>query len=501
MISIPPCWGSTAHDYIQIAHNDFPISSASFNSTIHDKTTPFHTPTNTSDPHTPSLSQNNHLPETHHSHPPVTDHQPNIHTRHEQHITPRIQRTLDHFWSNRNTCLEKTTEHTVTWGDYPSSNKKNTRLLFQNINGIRRANKCSKAHIIGMSLDSLKVNIAGLAETNLDWNNYENKNSCTDIFRNYWRQTKIGMTSSHHRSNQFYQPGGVAMITGFPWSSRSKISCDPSGLGRWTESEISGRNNRKIVVISAYMVCKDSIERSGPNTAYTQQWRILKEKNPLDNPDPRKIAFEDLKERINEIKQCGNEVIVMLDANDTLQNTRLAFTKWTSEVNLVDPLIQRHGTDSEPPTYARGSKRIDYILVSERLSEYVTSCGILPLHSICFSDHQAIFIDIEVQLFLRSEPPSNLTRVSRGISSEDPRAVKRYQANLSAALDKYDFESMISEVDRMIAIHGANDIVHEMLELIDSKFCQARLDCEKESQSKYRHPWSPTLRDASLALN
>jgi restriction endonuclease Mrr len=44
-------------------------------------------------------------------------------------------------------------------------------------------------------------------------------------------------------------------------------------------------------------------------------------------------------------------------------------------------------------------------------------------------------------------------------------------------------------------------MVHEMLETIDHKFTQTRLDCEKASHSKFRHPWSPKLRDASLAIN
>jgi endonuclease/exonuclease/phosphatase family metal-dependent hydrolase len=85
-----------------------------------------------------------------------------------------------------------------------------------------------------------------------------------------------------------------------------------------------------------------------------------------------------------------------MDANDTLQNTRSALNKWTAETIMIDPLVQRHGTEGEPPTYARGSKRIDYYLVSEHLSEYVTSCGILPLHNICFSDHRALYIDIDL---------------------------------------------------------------------------------------------------------
>jgi hypothetical protein len=294
-----------------------------------------------------------------------------------------------------------------------------------------------------MGLDSMHATIAGFAETNLNWNNYENKNACSTIFKKYWRQTKISMTSSAKNTREYYQPRGVAMVTGFPWASRTKTYVDQSNLGRWVESEISGKQNRKVTIISAYIVCKDSIDRSGPNTAYTQQWLILKEKNPHANPEPRATCFEDLKARIKALREQDQEIILMMDANDSLQNTRSALTKWKKEVNLIDPLVQRHGTDEEPPTYARGSKRIDYILVSDRISEYIVAGGILPLHHICFSDHRALYIDIDLQAYLRSDPPSHMSRVARGISSEDPRSVKKYQEYLSKALDDHDFEKSI----------------------------------------------------------
>jgi hypothetical protein len=111
-------------------------------------------------------------------------------SRKPQTHSPKLQRTLEQFWRNRTKCLSNSSNQDTTWGDYPISDKTHCRILFQNINGICRANKYSKAHIIGMSLDSLNVDIAGLAETNLDWNNYENKSSCTNIFRNYWKQKK-----------------------------------------------------------------------------------------------------------------------------------------------------------------------------------------------------------------------------------------------------------------------------------------------------------------------
>lgn len=51
------------------------------------------------------------------------------------------------------------------------------------------------------------------------------------------------------------------MIVGQPWSGRTTIGVDPSGLGRWTEATISGKEARKVTVITAYRVVKISVKK------------------------------------------------------------------------------------------------------------------------------------------------------------------------------------------------------------------------------------------------
>ena len=54
---------------------------------------------------------------------------------------------------------------------------------------------------------------------------------------------------------------------------------------------------------------------------------------------------------------------MMTDANDDrLEWTSKTFQNFIDELQLVDPLHQKFGQDAMTPvTYARGSKRLDYI--------------------------------------------------------------------------------------------------------------------------------------------
>jgi hypothetical protein len=252
----------------------------------------------------------------------------------------------------------------IPWGDSPQiKGKKTCRILFQNVNGISQQHKFAKRHIIGSEAELLEVDILGMAQTNINWHQQEPTLRCTHIFRNYWKQTKIGTSTSSfifkkhtgERIKSMYKPGGTMTITGFPWASRTTARKDPTNLGRWNESELTGEHNRKVTVITAYNVCKANISDSGPKTAYTQQYCLLKELNPNKKPNPRAQLLLDLGKRIRELKNQQQEVIILCDANDSLQNPNSQFSNWAQQLGLIDILVERHGTDDEPPTYIRGS--------------------------------------------------------------------------------------------------------------------------------------------------
>jgi hypothetical protein len=358
-----------------------------------------------------------------------------------------VQSTINTFHNRRNLERNSDSHNGIPWGHYPESDKTGCRILFQNVNGIPHSNKYAKAHALGMELDSIQADIIGLAETNLDWSTDRNINKCRSIFRNYWKQTKIGFCSSNCHTNKYFQPGGVASITTSNWSSHSTIINDPSGLGRWTETEITGKKGITVSIITAYAVCKDSIERSGTTTAFTQQWNLLKLKEPESDHDPRERLFRDLGQHIDHLRSKHHEIILLIDANESLQTPNSSFTGWVQRHCLNDALVQVHGTDDEPATHARGTHRIDYILTTDIISEFITSAGILPLFEVCYSDHRALFIDIDLKGYLQTGCPPTISRANRGISSDDPRTIQKYQQLLARAIKESQIEEKIKEIE------------------------------------------------------
>ena len=153
-------------------------------------------------------------------------------------------------------AIGSTQTGTIPWGDEILGRETtgSARFLCQNVNGISNTDHLSKAHEIGEAARDFGVNILGLIETNVDWSYGDIRANITNTLRRYWTHSKACFSSSANGFNQVQQPGGTALIIGQPWSGRTSTDSDPSGLGRWTEATITGREKRKVTVINAYRV-------------------------------------------------------------------------------------------------------------------------------------------------------------------------------------------------------------------------------------------------------
>lgn len=113
--------------------------------------------------------------------------------------------------------------------------------------------------------------------------------------------------------------------------------------------------------------------------------------------------WEDLTKRVKQLKESGYELIILMDANDSLQQSNSSLKDFVKTCELDDIISKRHGTKDDPPTHNRGKQRIDYILITPTLSAYVSACGILPFNDICSSDHRAIYADIDIKGYLQGD--------------------------------------------------------------------------------------------------
>ena len=90
-----------------------------------------------------------------------------------------------------------------------------------------------------------------------------------------------------------WKPGGTLLAVVGPWGTRV-LDSGMDELGRWTWIKLQGREQESITIYNVYNVCKNTIGRAGPATAFAQQWHLLRLAGDK-TPDPRKQCISDLK--------------------------------------------------------------------------------------------------------------------------------------------------------------------------------------------------------------
>ena len=105
------------------------------------------------------------------------------------------------------------------------------------------------------------------------------------------------------------------------WTSRVvEKGADPFGLGRWSYLVLQGQGGIKILLITAYRVCKQTMTSAGPTTSTAQQFRALSEQfraaDRVDDPIPRHQFIVDLQGWMEHMVGKGYQIILGIDANE-----------------------------------------------------------------------------------------------------------------------------------------------------------------------------------------
>jgi hypothetical protein len=190
------------------------------------------------------------------------------------------------------------------------------RLYFQNINGIS-TNQWEDLRHSSLQLQKFNIDIVGFAETNISLN-HTNRSYAQAQIRRFTKQAHISTSCSLDTGPTDYQPGGVC--TGVLGKCTGRIVetfTDPSGLGRWAGHLLIGSGTSSIAVITAYR----PIRSQGIGTTYQQQWRLLRHAEK-ENPEPRAQLLHDLAATIKNWTNKKYEVILMWDANESLDNPK-----------------------------------------------------------------------------------------------------------------------------------------------------------------------------------
>jgi hypothetical protein len=102
---------------------------------------------------------------------------------------------------------------------------------------------------------------------------------------------------------------------------------------------------------------------------------------------------------------------------------------------LFDVHVHQHGDTSMVPTYIRGSKRLDYCLLSPELAPFVVASGINRFSQCYHSDHRALFLDINLAAYLGASLPK-LARPDQRFVSSSSRHVTKFISTIYAHLQE-----------------------------------------------------------------
>ena len=383
-------------------------------------------------------------------------------------------------------------------GDPMDENPTNgtTRLFVQNLNGLSWNKDGGKWPYVCETIDSTQADIACFSEINTDTTRYDVRKKMEDICRQQFDQHRLVLSSSTSKSTTTYKPGGTAIVARDAITTRIK-SHTRDRMGRWTSISFTTSSTKKLRVISAYQVCHQI--RTGTNTAAAQQTAqlILEQaiNNTIRRQTPRQAFKHDLTTFIQQVQADNEDIILVGDFNDDITDADSNMQHIASQCGLVDLFSVRLGSPTIPPTYQRGTKRLDYVLMSPSLVPKIQAAGYDPFGYRLPSDHRAMFLDFRTDLLFDQVLPGISSNSKRDFSTSTPGVVPAYVTYKIKYLNDHRF------FERLTVLGDTERPNHDLAERLDRDFQRASLHAARLCTKKPRPPWSPQLAQAWAELH
>jgi hypothetical protein len=351
------------------------------------------------------------------------------------------------------------------------------------------------------TLQEAKIDGFSFTETNLRWTP-EQTQAARQCGRYWFKQFRLQSSSSNDPTTRAsYQPGGTC--TGVTNKLAGRIThqgSDPSELGRWSYVCLEGKQigtddnginlNRKVNIITAYLVAQKDSAYPGHDTAFMQQTRLLTLSGNT-NPKPRKQGFLDLTKQIQSMQKDDAEVLLLTDANADILDPD--FHSMIKETGLVDLMEHKLGTNL-PETYIRGTKRVDHAYGSKRLTGTVERAGYLAYNDGIITDHRGFFLDFNGKaLFGPDQTIDN--REGRLLTTTNKRGATQYRTAASRAIISNKILHRLNEIEKATNENFTPQVIADF-EAVDTEFHTILL-AAKKTIAKHSHlPWSPDLHKA-----
>jgi hypothetical protein len=363
--------------------------------------------------------------------------------------------------------------------DCPGPLSNSIQIYFQNVNGVRTSANGLDILDFCCQMKDIDATIFGINEVNQDTQHPYIQQLLHSHLRRVWDNSQMQYASSKLDIGTIRKPSGT--LLGVTGSISSRVIHNFSDvMGRWCRITLLGKLAKRYTIICAYQVPLVT-GRSGPTTSHTQQLLMLRQAYQ-ENQRPRDHFCKDLqfllKDRIND----DHEITLMGDFNKELGSSTRGFTKVITECNLVDVCAATHGLEEEVRTYARGWKRLNYILMTPSVDSHVTQSGTEPFNHRFFSDHRGIFVDLELKGLFDQNLAPLAQPTCQDIRSGSSRLIQVYINELRTYLLNH---KIIEQIDQLAQAQDDG-----LAEAIEQKITAGMLPAGSKCETAGRLPFS-----------
>jgi hypothetical protein len=289
-----------------------------------------------------------------------------------------------------------------------------------------------------------------------------------------------------------WKPGSTLIVV-FPTWAPYVIHKSRDELGRWCSVTLQVKERRQISFYSFYNCCKTRIEQSGIHTIYAQQWHVLRQRGNT-SPDPRIQAIQDLGKELAEHRAQRRSICIVGNFNEAIGQEPALFASLCGQYALVDIMDSLHPAHASVSSYARGSTRLDYILVTPDLLSYVDTAGLNHYHEFYPSDHRPLFVGLDASLFGPLPPMTH--HKSRYVHSNSKTVGPFIEAAYQHLVDTGTFPKLNFFLADIATLSDSE--ISQTANSIDDQITKALLSAERKCKRPHKEPWSDQVHFASL---
>jgi exonuclease III len=377
------------------------------------------------------------------------------------------------------------------WGDDLSLEKPDSCfcIYYQNVNRIKLDVKGGDLSSFMSTFDKLSCNVVGISKTKLDVTKFAVKKIINSTIQSKFKSSRHATSTSKIPFKTNHKPGCTMTLCLGNCVSRFHSKFEDT-LGQWSTLSLNVCNGMVIHFITLYQVVKKA--QNGPFTPYQQQRASLL----LEGRDlaPRKAFLMDFDQYLLSLKPQSSQFVVMGDFYEVVGRTLSGFATLTGRYQLVDVIGHFHSLQNKVATYARGTKRLDYIFCSASLLPAVSKCVAAPhLTSISswtialslWIGTKISYLDPNVHPF--RVQPNNAFKPK--VDQHKPNTLKNFTPIVR----------IIMFFKRLQLLHG--NPFPSLSESIDRDFTQGMKTAESRCQNPGQDPWSPFLQEACLLVD